>query len=164
MVSECDSCFFFLFIGSRDPKPTAPITPAAAEAIEETTDEEEAFWSNIPESESETEKYGVCKYPMSEAGIPASMEEHGFRGVTTGYAVIDLTPDNPKYPAGMAEAMIEAGRQGCIEAIRSAHSAQDEKAIAAVNQKYDERLRLYRAGIRQWDTSVSVTLVIRGIK
>lgn len=130
----------------------------------ETTDEEEAFWSSIPESESETEKYGVCKYPMSEAGIPASMEEHGFRGVTTGYAVIDLTPDNPKYPAGMAEAMIEAGRQGCIEAIRSAHSAQDEKAIAAVNQKYDERLRLYRAGIRQWDTSVSVTLVIRGIK
>ena len=60
--------------------------------------------------------------------------------------------------------MIEAGRQGCIEAIRSAHSAQDEKAIAAVNQKYDERLRLYLAGIRRWDTSVSVTLVIRGIK
>ncbi len=130
----------------------------------ETTDEEKAFWDSIPESESSLEKYGVCRYPMTEAGLPASMERHGFREVTTGYAVIDLTPDAAKYPDRMAEDMIEAGRQSCHEAIQSAHSDHAEKAVAAVNRKYDERIRLYRAGIRQWDTSVSVTMVVRGIK
>lgn len=130
----------------------------------ETTDEEKEFWDSIPQSESDFEKYGVCRYPMTEAEIPASMEKHGFTGVTAGYAIIDLTPDAPKYSANMAEAMIEEGRQSCLEAIRSAHSDHADRAISAVNSKYDERLRLYRAGIRQWDTSVSVTMVIRGVK
>ena len=70
---------------------------------------------------------------MSEAGIPASAEQHGFRSVSTGYAVIDLTPDDPKYPAEMAERMIEANRQD-------------------------------REGLRLWDTSVSVTMIVRGEK
>ncbi len=130
----------------------------------ETTDEEKAFWESLPQAEDELEKYGVCKYPMSEAELPASMEQHAFRDVTAGYAIIDLTPDAPKYPDKMAEAMIEAGRQSCLEAIRSAHSDHADKAISAVNRKYDERLRLYRAGIKQWDTSVSVTMVVRGVK
>ena len=130
----------------------------------EMTDEEKAFWDSLPQPEDEFEKYGVCRYPMSEAELPASMERHGFTNVSTGYAVIDLTPDDPKYPPGTAEAMIEEGRQADLEAIRSAHSDRDDKAMAAVNRKYDERLRLYRAGIRQWDTSVSVTMIVRGVK
>ena len=101
---------------------------------------------------------------MSEAELPASMEQHGFINVTAGYAVIDLTPDAAKYSNKMAEDMIEAGRQSSLEAIRSAHSDHADEAIFAVNQKYDERLRLYRAGIKQWDTSVSVTMIVRGIK
>lgn len=130
----------------------------------ETTREEKEFWESLPHSENELEKYGVCKYPMSEAELPASMEQHGFINVTAGYAVIDLTPDAAKYSNKMAEDMIEAGRQSSLEAIRSAHSDHADEAIFAVNQKYDERLRLYRAGIKQWDTSVSVTMIVRGIK
>ncbi len=134
-----------------------------APCLEMTTEEIE-FWDSLSQSENELEKYGVCQFPMSEAELPASMEKHAFRNVTTGYAIIDLTPDEAKYSNKMAEAMIEEGRQSSLEAIRSAHSDHAGKAISAVNNKYDERLRLYRAGIKQWDTAVSVTMIIRGIK
>ncbi len=128
------------------------------------TAEEKSFWESISASDDTFEKYGVGKYRMSEAEIPASMEQNGFKDVTTGYALIDLTPDAPKYSAQMAETMIEAMRQNDLEAIRSAHSSGAQKAVDAVNKKYDERLRLYREGIRQWDTSVSVTMIVRGRK
>ena len=130
----------------------------------EMTDEEKKFWDSIPESEDVRETCGVGAFHMSEAELPASMEKHGFKNVAAGYALIDLTPDAPKYPEKMAEAMIEEGRQSSLEAIRSAHSDHADKAIAAVNNKYDERLRLYRAGIKQWDTFISVTMILRGTK
>ena len=130
----------------------------------ETTAAEKAFWDSLDPSENALEKYGVCRFPMSEAGIPASMEQHGFVNVSTGFAVIDLTPDAPRFPALMAERMIEACRWNDLEAIRSAGSDKAGDATAAVNAKYDERLRLYREGIRQWDTSVSLTMIIRGMK
>ena len=60
--------------------------------------------------------------------------------------------------------MIEAGRQNDLEAVASTHSDRAEAAVAAVNAKYDERLRLYRAGEKQWDASVSLTMIVRGVK
>lgn len=128
------------------------------------TAEETAFWNSIPEEKSDLSRYGVRRYPMTEAELPAAMEQNGFTEVSTGFAVADLTPDSPKFDAKTAEIMIEAERQNDLEAIASAHSDRDEAAIAAVNRKYDERLRLYRAGERQWDTSVSVTMIVRGIR
>jgi len=128
------------------------------------TSEEIEFWDSLNQLEDELQKYGVGKYAMSEAELPASMEKYGFKSVTTGYTIIDLTPDATKYPKEMAEAMIEEGRQSSLEAIQSVHSDHADKAISAVNNKYDERLRLYRAGKKQWDTSVSVTMIVRGIK
>lgn len=130
----------------------------------EPTAEETAFWENCPPTGDVLAQYGVGKFWMSEAQLPASMAENGFADVTTGYALIDLTPDATQYPAQMAECMIEALRQADLEALRSIHTPHADKAIAAVNAKYDERLRLYRAGIKQWDTSVSVTLIVRGEK
>lgn len=130
----------------------------------ETAAEEREFWESLAPSDDTFEKYGVGKFWMTESELPASMEQNGFADVTTGYAVVDLTPDAPKYPAKLAETMIEAMRQNDLEAIQSAHSPHEGKAIAAVHARYDERLRLYRAGIKQWDTSVSVTMIVRGIK
>ena len=130
----------------------------------ETTAEEKEFWESFTQSNDEFEKYGVGKFSMSEAELPASMEQNGFLDVTTGYAVIDLTPDAPKYSPEMAETMIEAMRQNDLEAIQSVRSPNAEAAISALNAKYGQRLRLYREGIKQWDTSVSVTLIARGIK
>ena len=96
--------------------------------------------------------------------MPTSMEENGFSDVTTGYAVVDLTPDARKYSSQMAELMIEAKRQNDLEAIKSSYHEYDEKVINAVNAKYEERLRLYHEGIKQWDTSVSLTMIVRGSK
>ena len=128
----------------------------------EMTAEEKDFWDSIPESDDEFEKYGIGKYRVSEAELPATMERSGFTEITTGFALIDLTPDAPKYSPQMAEAMIEAMRLNDLEAIQSVHSDRARKAMDAVNARYDERIRLYREGIRQWDTSVSVTMIVRG--
>ncbi|MBO4534158.1 MAG: class I SAM-dependent methyltransferase [Treponema sp.] len=128
------------------------------------TKEEEAFWKTQPDAQEELEKFQVCRFPMSEAELPASMEKFGFTDVSTGYAAINLTPDNPHYSKQFSEAIIEAGRQCALEAIYSTHSKDSEAVISAINQKYDKRLKLYRDGIKQWDTSVSVTMVIRGRK
>ena len=136
---------------------------SSAPCLEE-TQEEKTFWEKARPWQEVNETYQVCQYPMTEAEIPMSMEQNGFRAVTTGYAVIDLTPDAPKYPAEMAEAMIDTQRQTSLEAVASAELPGAEKIIEIINSKYDERLRLYRNGIRQWDTSVSVTMIIRGIK
>ena len=130
----------------------------------ETTAVEKAFWDSVSQSEDAIERYGVGKYRLSEAELPAAMERYGFSDVSTGYAIIDLTPDSPKYAPEMAETMIEAMRVNDLEAIASAHAPNDRDAMDAVNAKYDERIRLYREGIRQWDTSVSVTMVVRGIR
>ena len=136
---------------------------SSAPCLEE-TQEEKTFWEKARPWQEVNETYQVCQYPMNEAEIPMSMEQNGFTAVTTGYAVIDLTPDAPKYPAEMAEAMIDTQRQTSLEAVASAELPGAEKIIEIINSKYDERLRLYRNGIRQWDTSVSVTMIIRGIK
>lgn len=130
----------------------------------ETTEKEKRFWESVPQSEDELEKFNVCRFPKSESEIPAFMEKNGFTNVTTGYAVIDLTPDDSKYSPEMAELMIEALRQTDIEAVQSAHSVHADEILSVINGKYDERLRLYREGIKQWDTSVSVTMITRGMK
>ena len=129
----------------------------------DTTPEEERFWASVPANDA-FEKYGVGRWRCSEAELPREMERHGFRGVTTGYALIDLTPDDPKYPAVLAERMIEAERLSQLEMIASAPGEGREAALRAVNDKYDERLRLYRRGERQWDTLTTVTMVLRGEK
>jgi ubiquinone/menaquinone biosynthesis C-methylase UbiE len=128
------------------------------------TDEEKEFWSKAESWEETRDAYQVCQYPMNESEIPASMEQNGFTNVTTGYAVIDLTPDALKYSRDMGEAMIEAQRQTNLEAIKNAHIEGEAKVIEKVNAKYDKRIELYRAGIKQWDTSVSVTMILRGQK
>ncbi len=130
----------------------------------ETTEKEKVFWESVPQPEDDLEEFSVCRFPKSESEIPASMEENGFTNVTTGYAIIDLTPDALKYPGQMAELMIEAMRKNDIEAVQSVRSGHTDDIISVINSKYDERIRLYREGIKQWDTTVSVTMIIRGMK
>ena len=134
-----------------------------AECLEK-TEIENSFWEAQPGFEEELERFQVCQYPMTEAEIPASMEQFGFVDVSTGYAVINLTPDDPHHSKELGEAMIEADRQCALEAVFTTHSDGYEKVIDAINQKYDKRLKLYRDGIAQWDTSVSLTMVISGLR
>lgn len=133
----------------------------------EQTAEEEAFWSALPGFEEEMKKYEVCQYPMTEAQLPDSMESNGFTNVTTGYAAINLTPDSAEYSKQFSEKIIEAGQQVALEAVECARSDDEAKraaALSAINKKYEERLSLFRAGKKQWDSSVTITMVIRGNK
>lgn len=133
---------------------------------------EEAFWKKVGQYDDLMEKYAVCKYPMSEAELPLAMETYGFGDVRTGYATIDLTPDNPKFSSEIAHAMINAGRFTALDAIDavlammpehcSVEEAEEMKRLT--NAKYDKRIEQYESGEKQWNTNVSITMVVRGVK
>ena len=138
----------------------------------EMSDTEKKFWQKA-ESEYDTtyDKYSICKYPMSESVLPLEMEKYGFKNIRSGYALIDLTPDDPKYSANMAHDMINADRYTSIEAVDAAvrynkniNADEAEKVKNIINEKYDKRTALYDDGKKQWDTSVSIIMVVRGVK
>lgn len=133
---------------------------------------ERGFWEKAAKHDNTIEKYSVGKYRMNEAQLPTVMQKYGFKDISTGYAVIDLTPDNPKYSAEMAREMINAERYLAMDAISAVRfampqyfSAEDfEEMTRLANAKYDERLAQYNRGEKQWDTAVSVTMAVRGVK
>lgn len=133
---------------------------------------EEQFWKKVETYDDSMERYSVCKYPMSEAELPAAMEAYGFGEITTGFAVIDLTPDHPKFSATLAHAIINANRYNDLDAIESVqHTIPEhvtawkcEKMKRYMQEKYDTRIEQYNRGEKQWDTNVSITMVVKGIK
>lgn len=138
----------------------------------EMSDTEKKFWQKS-ESEYDTtyDKYSICKYPMSESALPLEMEKYGFKNIRSGYALIDLTPDDPRYSANMAHDMINADRYTSVEAVDAAvrynkniNADEAEKVKNIINEKYDKRTALYDDGKKQWDTNVSIIMVVRGVK
>lgn len=133
---------------------------------------EEQFWAKAMSFKESLDQYAVCQYPMNEAELPAAMEKHGFHSVQTGFAVIDLTPDNPRFPPEMARDMINASRYTALDAIESAHAELPERFSVPeieeikrlTNLKFDQRISQYEHGEKQWDTSLSITMIVRGIK
>lgn len=145
----------------------------AAPCIMEQSEFEKEVWQRTEKYFEETKKkYNVCAYPQSEMEMPLCMERYGFRNVTTEYVTINLTPDNPIYSKEMAYAMINANRQGNLDSVDGLiHIAAEvvteseiEELKRLINAKYDKRLELYDRGIKQWDTNVSLTMIMRGIK
>lgn len=116
--------------------------------------------------------YNVCAYPLSEMELPTAMEKYGFRNVSVDYVSVNLTPDNPEYSTDFAHAMINANRQVELDNVESLSGiAQDivtkeeiEELKVIKNKKYDKRIELYEAGIKQWDTNMSVIMILRGVK
>lgn len=117
-------------------------------------------------------KYNVCAYPLTESELPLTMQEYGFNNVSTSFITINLTPDNPEYSREMAYAMINANRQIELDGIDllpliapniiTLDEINELKKIK--NAKYDKRLHLYDKGVKQWDTNMSLIMVLRGIK
>lgn len=144
---------------------------AAAKCIA-VSDDEKNFWDRIGKLDDSMERYEICRYPMSEAEIPAAMEKNGFIDVHTGFVLVDLTPDDPKYPAKLAHDMINANRYTELDAVESAAqmmpqhvtSQESEKMKRMINERYDTRIAQYERHEKQWDTNVSVIMVIRGVK
>ncbi len=144
-----------------------------APCISEKTEFEKELWKRAEKQLAEVdEKYFICAYPQNEAELPLCMEQYGFRNVTTEYLTINLTPDNPIYTKETAHAMINANRQVSLDAaddlLRNAADVvtadEVEELKRLINGKYDKRIELYDKGIKQWDTNVSVTMVVRGEK
>ena len=142
-----------------------------AECLKE-NDVEQAFWEKANKIDDTLEKYGVGQYHMNEAELPLVMAKFNFHNVSTGYAMIDLTPDNPGIPLEMALDIINAERYNDLESVESIfykfpnfftlEEIQDMKRI--INVKYDARIVDYQQGNKHWDTNVLITMVIRGIK
>lgn len=133
---------------------------------------EQQFWKKAELYDDSLERFAVCKYPMSEAEMPAAMAEYGFSNISTGFATVDLTPDNPKFSVSLALDMINANRYAALDAIESVlhtmpehFTTQEVKEMKRLtNAKYDARIEQYKRGEKQWDTNVSIIMVIRGLK
>ena len=133
---------------------------------------EQQFWKKAEQHDDSMDRYAVCQYPMSEAELPVAMEKYGFKGIKTGFATIDLTPDNPKVSAALAHDMINAARETALDGLESvfhtmpayftAEEVTEMKRL--VNAKYDARIEQYNDGQKQWDTNVSIIMVVCGTK
>ena len=136
------------------------------------TEYEQEFWRRAEKYDDSMEKYSICKYPMSEAELPAAMKRYGFNNIRTGYVAIDLTPDDPKFSTELAHDIINAGRYSELDAIDSVlhsmpthFSAEEiEEMKRLTNVKYDTRIEQYDRGEKQWNTNVSIIMVVRGTK
>ncbi|MEA4833330.1 Ubiquinone/menaquinone biosynthesis C-methyltransferase UbiE [bioreactor metagenome] len=144
-----------------------------APCIAEQTEFETEIYNRTKNFYSETDKkYNVCAYPLSESELPLAMQKFGFMNVSTNYLTINLTPDNPQYSKEIAYAMINANRQVELDSIEYLpHIAPNvvtadeiERLKEVKNTKYDKRLALYDAGEKQWDTNMSLTMILRGTK
>ena len=133
---------------------------------------EQQFWKKAEQHDDSMDRFAVCKYPMNEAEMPVVMSEYGFSNVSTGFATIDLTPDNPKFSAPLALDMINANRYTALDGIDSVlrtmpehfTTGEVEEMKRLANAKYDTRIEQYQRGEKQWDTNVSIIMVIRGTK
>ncbi len=135
-------------------------------------DFEKAFWDKANYLEKTTETYAVCRYFQTESELPRTMSYYGFSVVSTGYAAINLTPDDPDVPYDLALAMLRAPRETALDAIRSVactfpgQYTDDEIAemFRLTHEKYAIRQAQYERGEPQWDTRVSLTMAMRGVK
>lgn len=144
-----------------------------ASCISETSEFEKQIWERASDICEETDrKNAVCAYPMNEMEMPKAMEQYGFRNVSTEYLTLNLTPDNPCFSREEALAIIESHRATVLdgiavmkETVGSLVSADETGEMERlVNARYDKRVALYDAGIKQWDTYLSLTMVLRGVK
>lgn len=144
-----------------------------ADCVAQQSDFERDIWARVSERCRNMDRdLGVGRYAMSERELPQAMEAHGFDNVSTHYIAVNLTPDDPDVSPEAAHAMIDAQRRMRLDAVQSLEQiapdvvgkAELSELEAHVNRRYDERMALYDAGKRQWDVSVSLTMVVRGVK
>ncbi len=138
--------------------------------------EEDAFekeiWERVCQADDTLQRYAVGRYAMNEAELPAALERYGFTQVHTGFATVMLTPDDSETPEELAMAIIESDANADLEAIDRVHRTMPQVVSASeieemkrkIRAKYDLRVEQYKRGQKQWDTTVSIIMVVRGIK
>ncbi|MBQ3231571.1 MAG: class I SAM-dependent methyltransferase [Clostridia bacterium] len=136
------------------------------------TEFENDFWQRVSQFDDSMERFSVGKYGMNEQTLPQTMQEFGFDSISTAYAVSNLTPDNECVPKEMAVLMINAGRYNDLDAIQSVWETMPgrvtkeeiDEMTRLANQKYDRRIQKYLSGEKEWDTTVSIAMIVRGVK
>ena len=140
--------------------------------VEETVFEKE-IWSRVEQRFNEiNNRYTIGAYRMSEDELPKAMEQYGFKNISVEYCIINLTPDNPTISKQMALDIINSNKVCSLDSIDSMYKIASDlvsideitKLKKLINNKYDKRIELYEKGIKQWDTSTSLTMIIRGTK
>jgi ubiquinone/menaquinone biosynthesis C-methylase UbiE len=120
-------------------------------------------------------QYPVCQYPLSESEYPKVMMEYNFKNISTEYITINLTPDNYNISRKMALEIFNDQYRSRLETINFiCNTIPNYKDLISENEiirwkneideKYKKRLELYNKNIKIWDTSVSMIMVIRGVK
>lgn len=144
-----------------------------ADCVAEQSSFEEEIWARVEGLYQDiNSRYNVGQYAMSERELPRTMEKYGFHQVSTNYLTVNLTPDNPRNTKELAYAMINAHHQTSIDAadslthiapgVISEEEVREMKKL--IDQRYSKRIELYNAGKKQWDTSMSLTMVLRGVR
>lgn len=136
------------------------------------TEFENDFWERVSQFDDSMERFSVGKYGMNEQTLPKTMEDFGFDSISTAYAVSNLTPDNECVPKEMAVLMINAGRYNDLDAIQSVWETMPgrvtkeeiDEMTRLANQKYDRRIQKYLSGEKEWDATVSIAMIVRGVK
>lgn len=136
------------------------------------TEFENDFWQRVSQFDDSMERFSVGKYGMNEQTLPQTMQEFGFDSISTAYAVSNLTPDNECVSKEMAVLMINAGRYNDLDAIQSVWETMPgrvtkeeiDEMTRLANQKYDRRIQKYLSGEKEWDTTVSIAMIVRGVK
>ena len=133
---------------------------------------ERAFWERVQTFGDTLSRYGIGKYRMSQAELPAAMEKYGFKDIKTEYIAVGLTPDDIQTPPEEARAIIDEWRQTVLDGLDNVRRSMPERFTAEqfeemkrlTNAKYDERLALYEQGQKQWDFTMCLIMAVRGIK
>lgn len=135
------------------------------------SEEEERFWERVRQEDDTLDRFAIGKHYMNEQELPLAMAQHGFTDITTGFVALNLTPDHPGCPPEMARDIIQAARQTELDALAAVNHSQmgrfgpEELATVKrrINQRHDRRLALYEQGEKQWDTTVALVMVVRGV-
>lgn len=144
-----------------------------ADCVAEKSSLEKEIWARVEDAcQDVNSRYGVGKYAMSESELPRTMEKYGFHQVSTQYLTVNLTPDNPENSKESAYAMIIAHHQTSLDAaeslLRIAPGVVSEEEVQEmkkrIDQRYAKRIELYNMEIKQWDTSMSLTMILRGVR
>ena len=142
--------------------------------LKETDEFETAFWQRVEEVEktAKREPVEVCRYPLNESELPSAMEKYGFRYITTGYAAIDLTPDDPKYTSDFALKMLHSDcvcEVSSVDTVRNTYPGifsdnEINEMHRHIEKRYAVRRKKYELGEKLWDTTVLIIMISKGTK
>lgn len=115
---------------------------------------EREYWEKTDKYDDTVNKFSVGSYAATESELPNIMEDHGFANVTTDFAVIPLTPDDPKFSSAMAHDIINSERFSHIERLDSIQytlpeyftEAETEEMKRITIRRFDERIACYDRG------------------